>query len=269
MHTGTVLDMHLSASAKHAEEERLRNRSVLLKLLRSIYYLAKHRLPHMTSFQDLVLLQILNGDSLLKQHTEGPLNAQYTSKFSSTSMLEAISKWIDEESLKSSSFFPILADECVDVSTHEELSLCCRWVVDGRSEEHFITVIHITSLTAESLATEITSFLESKGLDYRKLIGQGYDGAAPFAGKNTGVQKRLRTLSGHALYIHCSCHRLQLASIQAAEKIPWMTKMFGMMGNLWKLFFYSPKKAEKLKEIQSVLNFPELKIVKPNHMSVA
>ena len=260
-HTGTVLDLHLAASAKQVEEERQRNRSVLLKLLRSTYYLAKHRFPYTTSFKDLIELQIENGDSLLKQHTEGPSNAQYTSKFSSVSMIEAISKWIDgnlEESLKSSSFFSILADECVDVTTHEELSLCCRWVVNGRSEEHFMTILHITSLTSESIAAVITSFLESKGLDYRKLIGQGYDGAATFAGKNIGVQKRMRTLSGHALYIHCSCHRLQLASIQAAETIPWIQKMFGMMANLWKLFYYSPKKAEKLKEIQYVLNYPEL-----------
>ncbi len=40
--------------------------------------------------------------------------------------------------------------------------------------------------------------------------------------------------------------------------------MFGTMGNIWKLFFYSPKKAESLKEVQSVLKLPELKIVKPS-----
>ena len=50
----------------------------------------------------------------------------------------------------------------------------------------------------------------------------------------------MRTLSGHALSIYCSCHRLQLASIQAADS------------------------AEKLKEVQSVLNLPELKVIKPS-----
>ena len=29
--------------------------------------------------------------------------------------------------------------------------------------------------------------------------------------------------------------------------------MFGTMGNIWKRFFYSPKKAESLKEVQSYL----------------
>ena len=82
--------------------------------------------------------------------------------------------------------------------------------------------------------------------------------------KHTGVQKRMQTLSGHALYIHCSRHCLQLASIQAAKGIPQIKKFFGMLLSLWKLFYYSPQKAEKLKKIQSVLKLPELKIVKPN-----
>ena len=40
--------------------------------------------------------------------------------------------------------------------------------------------------------------------------------------------------------------------------------MFGTMTNLWKLFHFSPTKAEKLKEVQAVLNLPELKVVKPS-----
>ena len=33
---------------------------------------------------------------------------------------------------------------------------------------------------------------------------------------------------------------------------------------LWKLFNYSPKRAELLKKIQKVLNLPELNIMKPS-----
>ena len=266
--TGTVVDLQLAASAKQAEAQRQMNRAVLLKLLRSIYFLTKSRIPHTTTFEDIIELQIANGDALLKQHVEqGPSNAQYTSKFSSVSLIEAIDTWIERRlmsSLKSSPFFSLLADECQDVSTQEELSICCRWVVDGHSEEHFMTILHIRSLDAETLASTITSYVESQGLNIKRLIGQGYDGAAPFSGKNTGVQRRLRTLSGHALYIHCSCHRLQLASIQAADSVPQIKKFFGMLLSLWKLFYYSPQKAEKLKEVQSVLNLPELKVIKPS-----
>lgn len=140
--TGTVVDLQLAASAKQAEAQRQINRAVLVKLLRSIYFLTKSRTPHTTTFEDIIELQIANGDALLKQHAEqGPSNAQYTSKFSSVSLIEAIDTWIERRlmcSLKSSPFFSLLADECLDVNTQEELSICCRWVVDGHSEEHFI-----------------------------------------------------------------------------------------------------------------------------------
>ena len=166
----------------------------MLKLLRSIYFLAKNRLPLTTTFDELVQLQIANGDGLLQQHVEeGPQNAQYTSKFSAVVLLEAIDTWLDRklmESLRSSPYFSVLADECVDISTTEELSICCRWIVNGKPEEHFLTVLHISALDAANISDAVCSFLD-KNLDYRKLVGQGYDGAAVFAGEHNGVQKRM------------------------------------------------------------------------------
>ena len=96
------------------------------------------------------------------------------------------------------------------------------------------------------------------------MIGHGYDGAAAFSGRLSGVQKRIRTLAAHALYIHCSCHRLQHASIQTAESVKEVKMMFGVTTNLWKLFYYSPKKVVTLANVQAVLNLPELKVVKPS-----
>ena len=223
----------------------------------------------MTTFPQLIQLQVANGDKALEQHiNESPSNAKYTSTFSIAAMIEAIDTWLERrllESLKSSSFFSIMADECKDISTQEELSICCRWLVNGCPEEHFLTVLHVKSTDAKEITHALTTYISDKELEYTKLVGQGYDGASPFSGAHSGVQKRMRVHAAHALYIHCSCHRLQLASMQAAESIAPVKKMFGAMGNLWKLFYYSPKKAEALKEVQSVLKLPELKIVKPSH----
>ena len=44
-----------------------------LLFLRSLYFLAKNRIPHTTTFEGLVQLQVANGDEILKQHIEqGP-----------------------------------------------------------------------------------------------------------------------------------------------------------------------------------------------------
>ena len=241
---------------------------MLLKLLRSAYFLAKNRIPHTTVYLHLVNLQVANGDNLLEQHIkQNPSNAQYTFKFCMTMLIEAIDTWLVRKvltSLMSSPFFSILADECQDICTQEELSICNRWIVNGCPEEHFLTVLQVKSTDAKPITGTLTLFISEKNLDYRKLVGQGYDGAATSSGNRTGVQTRMKVHATHALYIHCSCHILQLASIQAADVVGMVRRMSGTMTNLWKLFYYSPKKAEALKNVQSVLCKPELKAVKPS-----
>ena len=70
--------------------------------------------------------------------------------------------------------------------------------------------------------------------------------------------------SPHAIFVHCHCHLLQLAGVQAANHTEGIKHTYITLITLWKLFHYSPKRSEKLKEIQRVLNLPELKIVKPS-----
>ena len=86
----------------------------------------------------MIQLQIENGDEVLKQHVElGRLNAQYTSNYSVVTLLDAIDTWLDKKlvsSLASSPYFSVLADECEDISTAEELSICCRWITNGKTE---------------------------------------------------------------------------------------------------------------------------------------
>ena len=52
--------------------------------------------------------------------------------------------------------------------------------------------------------------------------------------------------------------------MQAANATPGIKNVYTSLMTLWKLFHYSPKYAESLKEIQKVLDFPELKIMKPS-----
>ena len=74
----------------------------------------------------------------------------------------------------------------------------------------------------------------------------------------------MKDLSPHTLFVHCHCHVLQLASVQAANATPGIKHVYTTLMLLWKFYHYSPKRAELLKEIQKVLDLPELKIVKPS-----
>ena len=91
----------------------------------------------------------------------------------------------------------------------------------------------------------------------------GFDGAATFSGDKTGVQRRLKELSPHALFVYCRCHDLQLASVQPANATPGIKHVYTTLMTLWKFFHY-PQNVQSLKEIQKVLDLPEFKIVKPS-----
>lgn len=71
-------------------------------------------------------------------------NATYTSKDAVIEFIEAISLWVEEsllQHLRQARYFSLMADECTDISTVEELSIFCRWVQDGLPVEHFIEIV--------------------------------------------------------------------------------------------------------------------------------
>ena len=70
---------------------------------------------------------------------------------------------------------------------------------------------------------------KSSGWQYCR---NGFDGAATFPGKKT------------------------------ANSTTGITHVYTTLTTLWKYFHYSPKRGESLKEIQNVLNLPEMKVIK-------
>ena len=262
---GNVVQQILSVN----EEERKQNRELMKKLVRSLYFLVKHYIAHTTTFEDLLTLQIENGDVKLKSHRDNcAKNATYESYSTIVELLACISKVLEYkllDSLKESLYFSLLADECTDVSSKEELSVCARWLSHtNKPVEHFLGIIHAKETNAEALSGYLEDFLQSKAIKLENMSGLGFDGTNTMSGHRTGVQKRLRFLSPNALYIHCRCHQLQLAALSAANDHIVVKRVLGTLLTIWKVFHYSPKKAEKLALIQAVLQSPEIKMTKPS-----
>ena len=87
---GDVVERMLAA----AEVER-RNRELMNKLIRSWYFLVKNCMPHTTTFEDLVILQIYNSSEQLEEHQRTcPSNATYLSKATTSKLLYSISATI-------------------------------------------------------------------------------------------------------------------------------------------------------------------------------
>ena len=101
---------------------------------------------------------------------------------------------------------PLMADECTDVATIEEMSVFCHWEEGGSPEEHFFEIVHLKQANTESLYSAPVESLKEKQLQVSKIVGMGFDEASAFLGKKTGVQTRIKKLAPHALFVHCHCH---------------------------------------------------------------
>ena len=72
-----IIEMQYAGTAKQAEEQNKKNCEIILKLMRSIYFLAKNHIPHSTTSKVLIELHVLNSNELHEKHLrEGPSKTQ-------------------------------------------------------------------------------------------------------------------------------------------------------------------------------------------------
>ncbi len=159
----------------------------------------KHHIPHTTTFEPLISLQIENGDTRLQVHRDTcTRNATYESYTTVVELLASISEVLKKNILSclhTSEYYSLIADESTDSASKEELSVCARWLHDGKVVEHFLGIIHVRETTAKSISDHLIVFLKSLNISLTKLWGLGFDGASNMLGHRSGVQRRLK-------YIH-------------------------------------------------------------------
>ena len=142
--------------------------------------------------------------------------------------------------------------------------MCALWLHHNKPVEHLLGIIEAKKTNAEAIAGYISDFLQSRSITFEKMLGLGFDGASTTSGNRTGIQTRLRLHAPSAIYVHCRYQLLQLAAVNAAGQHAEVKRVLGTLLTIWKAFYYSPKKAEKLKESQAELQSPEVKMQKPS-----
>ena len=134
-------------------QERMKNRVAIKFLI--CYFLACQHIPHTTNFDKLVDLVVSCGGEDIKYFLENTgRNARYTSHITAVEFAEALGVWVEESLLKhvqQASYYSIMADECTDIATVEEMSVFCCWEEDGMQEEHFLEITHLRQGNAGSV----------------------------------------------------------------------------------------------------------------------
>ena len=174
---------------KVGTQERMRNRAAIKSLIRCTHFLARQHIAHTINFSKLVDFVVSCGGEDLKYFMEKTgRNAMYTSHVAVVEFVQALGTWVEESILQQASHYSIMADECTDITTVEEMSVFCRWEEKGIPEEHFLEIIHFRQANAESIFSALVECLKEKKLQINRIVGMDFDGASTFSGKKTGVQ---------------------------------------------------------------------------------
>ena len=157
-------------------------------------------------------------ESALKKHLQtAPRNAMYLSPAIQNELIECCAIDIREtllKKIKEAKFFSVLADESVDISGTQQMSICIRYVSDKDTKteirEDFLGFCPLPKQDAVTISEAILRQLTEMGLEASLLRGQGYDGASTMSGQISGVQTRIQEQYSRAVYTHCRTHALNL-----------------------------------------------------------
>ena len=241
---------------KIIEEKLDRDDKIILNYLKVSYHLAKREMPkeEFQHFIDLV------GD--LGMETINDSSLTYTSVNSVTDFQSACAKVVLENvisEISSADVFSLMVDE--STGKRKRLLAYVQYFHDNQLKTNLLENIEITTAKAdaETITAKILTELNIKGLDIRRMVGIGTDGASVMTGKKSGVVVRLREHNPSLIGIHCAAHRCSLAASQAAKQIPQLNEYSRTLDHIFNYFSGSALRANKLREIQLLLELPTLK----------
>lgn len=169
------------------------------------------------------------------------------------------------EQMKRSEHFALMFDETTDATVTEQLAIHARFIdASGEVKSHYLKILDLLQpestdhdvcirMSAEVIALRIQNYAAQMGLDMRKMRGIGTDGAAAMIGKHNGLVTRLKAITPTAISVHCAAHRLNLASSQAANAIPYVKKFNTILRQLFDFFDNISVRTAGLKAIQCLL----------------
>ena len=247
----------VSQVARAVNQAVTQNREKPFSILSNILFCCSHdialRGKESTSGNlcDLLRFRIEAGDTVLKDHMESASkNARYTSVCVQNVLILLSEEVVRDNIVKAaneSNGFSIIADETADISGTEQLSIGVRFVElqeqqndSATIREEFLGFVPLERIDAAIIADTIIDQAKKIGLNLAKLHGQGYDGCSTMAGKDNGVQARIRNTYPTAVFVHCSSHRLNLV-VNDLNSVADVRNTIGTVKSIIKFFRDSPK----------------------------
>ena len=191
------------------------------------------------------------GDKIIRNHLDtAAKNTKYTSHQTEKELIK-ISEQILVNDIASAANNSIGFSVLADISGTEQLSIGIRFVDPTKEQmirEEFLGFVPLNNMSAASISDAILSKCLSLGLNLDHLLGQGYDGCSTMAGKDNGVQSRIRMKYPKAAFVHCSSHRLNLV-VNDLSSLPQIRNTIGTIKSIIGFFRESPKRRSMIPNV--------------------
>ena len=246
-----------------AYHERVeKNRKTLLSILDVIISLSRRGIPvrgrwrkeaheEDSNFNFFMKWKAMDNTALASHLQHCPRNAQYLSPQIQNELLDCFADVLRSDIIAQameSEFFSIMADETMDQSHVEQLSLCIRYLHRNKDNllevaEDFIGFVNLPETTAKAITDAMITQLTNWNVDLEKWRGRGFDGASAMAGHLAGVTTRIKKVFPQAKYFtHCRNHCLNLAIVNTCQNVPEIRNFMDSFQEMTFFISYSAKR---------------------------
>ena len=201
--------------------------------------------------------------------TRNGLDCTYTnlSWDSITEMQNSIAFFLDSSLIKDiceSPVFAVMLDESTDVTVDRRLSICARYAKGGEPKTDMLCYVSVHDGRSHTIVNCVVHEFEVMGIDLTKSTSLATDGAASMMGRHTGVGKQMQSkYSPFCILTHCITHRFNLACTDSIKKNEYMMKFREKFNSLYQFMSASSVRTLALRNIQQLLQKPELSIKEP------
>lgn len=245
-------DIHTQVNNQHREIV-LKNRAVLASIIKCLLFCAQQNIAlrghgsEEGNFMALIKFHSQH-DQVLKHHlATAPRNARYLSPKIQNELINACAEVLRADIVadcNNAGMFALLADECTDVATREQISLCVRFIDRSTAvkiREEFLGFVLAPRTTGAALTRTFLQALQDYGIYIDNMRAQSYDGAPNMSGIHNGVQALVKRQYPHAAYIYCKAHCLNICIVHAC-RLPLIRNMMDTLQQVAFSFKYSAKR---------------------------
>ena len=245
------------------EEERLRNRKIIIVLLDCCRYLCRQCLAFRGgdddvngNYRQLTLLlsrYVPYINYWMNSIFARPYQVSYLSSRSQNEFIQLFGSEVRSiivNEVKKAEIYSLAADTTPDISHKDQISLIIRYVDETfKVYERLVMISEISGKTGSEFAAKVVDMLQQLELPTSGIRFQCYDTTASMSGIYNGAQAKLSEILGRIIpYIMCLGHKGNLCVEHACKESVVIATFFDTLQRLYNFFTKSTGRCEHLRE---------------------